>query len=314
MRAIRNVNPNARLIQTEDIGKKSSRPIIITGATGTLGQAFARICEKRGLAYYLLSRRELDIADMVSVRSVLDGYEPWAVINAAGYVRVDEAETDVDKCYCENVTGPVCLARECERRGLQLVTFSSDLVFDGRKEAPYVESDQVAPLNAYGESKARAEAEVLNEFPAALVIRASAFFGPWDRYNFAHLALQSISDRRQFRAANGMTVSPTYVPDLVNATLDLLIDNERGIWHVANDGGLTWAAFARLIATKGGYDASYVEECSGKYLGNFAARPKFSALASERGSLMPSIEDAVDRFLRECQWNLGKKFKTARAN
>ena len=301
-------------VRTVRLIGKSSRPVIITGATGTLGQAFARICEKRGLAYYLLSRRELDIAEVASVRSALDGYEPWAVINAAGYVRVDDAETDIDKCYRENVTGPVCLARECERRGLQLVTFSSDLVFDGRKQALYVESDQVAPLNVYGESKARAEAEVLNEFPATLIIRASAFFGPWDRYNFAHLALQSISDRRGFRAANDMTVSPTYVPDLVNASLDLLIDNEKGIWHLANYGALTWADFARLIATDGGYDASYIEECSRKDFGNLVARPQFSALASERGSLMPSIEDGVDRFLRDCQGTFDKKSKAARAN
>lgn len=293
---------------------KPSRAILITGATGTLGQAFARICEKRGLAYYLLSRRELDIANIDSVRSALDVYEPWAVINAAGYVRVDDAETEVDKCHRENVSGPVCLARECERRGLRLVTFSSDLVFDGRKQAAYVETDQVAPLNVYGASKVRAETEVLDLFPAALVIRTSAFFGPWDRYNFAHLALQCISNRRPFRAANDSTVSPTYVPDLVNATLDLLIDNEKGIWHLANAGALTWADFARLIAANGGYDVAHVEECAGKDLAIAATRPAFSALASERGNLMPPVEESVDRFLFDYKWKLNAGFKAARAN
>jgi dTDP-4-dehydrorhamnose reductase len=302
-------------VRTAKTTGKSSRPILITGATGTLGQAFARICAKRGLAYYLLSREELDIANEVSVSSALDMYQPWVIINTAGYVRVDEAETEVDKCHRENVSGPVILARECERRGLRLVTFSSDLVFDGRKQTPYVESDQVAPLNVYGASKAKAETQVLDQFPGALVIRTSAFFGPWDRYNFAHLVLQSISDRCRFRAANDETISPTYIPALVNAALDLLIDNEQGIWHLTNQGALTWADFARLIAANAGYDAAYIQDCAGKDLASPAIRPAFSALISERGNLMPSIDESVARFLDDYKWDLGNELiPMARAN
>lgn len=118
-----------------------SRPILITGATGTLGQAFARICGKRGLAYHLLSRAQLDISEQASVRAALDHYQPWAVVNAAGYVRVDQAESEVELCERENVTGPAILARECANRDLRLVSFSSDLVFDGLKGSPYVETD-----------------------------------------------------------------------------------------------------------------------------------------------------------------------------
>jgi dTDP-4-dehydrorhamnose reductase len=290
-------------VRTLNRSGESSRPILITGATGTLGQAFARICGKRGLAYHLLSRAQLDIADAASVEAALERYEPWAIINAAGYVRVDDAETDTATCRRENVTGPECLARACAQRELPLVTFSSDLVFDGRKGSPYVESDAVSPLNVYGESKAAAEARVLENFPGALVIRTSAFFGPWDRYNFVHSVLNDLANGRRVFAANDVSVSPTYVPDLVKATLDLLIDGESGIWHLANPGVVTWAEFARLVAESAGYDSRLVHACTAASLGFAAVRPAFTALSSERGNFMPSLEDSVDRFFSDRAWD-----------
>ena len=290
-------------LRTLNRSGESSRPILITGATGTLGQAFARICGKRGLAYHLLSRAQLDISDPASVAAALERYEPWAIINAAGYVRVDDAETDAATCRRENVTGPACLARACAHRELPLVTFSSDLVFDGRKGSPYVESDAVSPLNVYGDSKAEAERCVLDEFPGALVIRTSAFFGPWDRYNFVHSVLNDLANGRKVFAANDVSISPTYVLDLVKATLDLLIDGETGIWHLANPGVVSWAEFARLVAEKAGYDSRLVQECAAASLGFVASRPSFTALASERGSFMPSLEDSVDRFFPDRAWD-----------
>ncbi len=280
---------------------EASRPLLITGATGTLGQAFARICEERGLAYHLLTRNQLDIADEDSITRALDQYEPWAVVNAAGYVRVDDAEGNAAECRRENVTGPVRLAEACAKRGLQLVTFSSDLVFDGNKAEPYVESDATSPLNVYGTSKADAEERVLEEFPGALVIRTSAFFGPWDRYNFVYDVLDKLAKGHLISAADDISISPTYVPDLVHASLDLLIDGERGIWHLANRGIVTWAGFARLIADMAGYDSARVEDRDGDSLGFAALRPSFTPLASERGSFMPLLEDSLERYLQTKQ-------------
>jgi dTDP-4-dehydrorhamnose reductase len=281
---------------------EAGRPLIITGATGTLGQAFARICGKRGLAYHLLSRRQLDIADPASVSVALDQYQPWAIINAAGYVRVDDAESEPEICRRENVAGPVALARACAVRGLPLMTFSSDLVFDGLKTTPYVESDIASPLNIYGKSKAEAEARVLDEFPAALVIRTSAFFGPWDSFNFVHLVVDKLANGKSFVAANDISISPTYVPDLVNAALDLLIDEEQGIWHLSNPAIITWADFARLIATTAGYNSARIESRSSDSFGFVAARPQFTPLSSERGNFMPGLEDSLERVFQERRW------------
>jgi dTDP-4-dehydrorhamnose reductase len=282
---------------------EASRPLLITGATGTLGQAFARICEKRGLAYHLLSRAQLNIADQASVTAAFKQYEPWAVVNAAGYVRVDEAEANAAICRRENVTGPACLAKTCAKGELPLVTFSSDMVFNGEKTEPYVESDLTTPLNVYGKSKADAEHRVLVDCLGALVVRTSAFFGPWDRYNFVYDVISDLANGRTVSAAGDINISPTYVPDLVNATLDLLIDGERGIWHLANPAIVTWAGFARLVAERAGYDSARVASCSSRSLGFKAARPSFTPLASERGSFMPCLEDSLDRLFHEWKWD-----------
>jgi len=293
------LSPGSRSVKR---GGDASRCVLITGGRGTLAQALGRICTERGLAYQLLSRDQLDIADRDSVLSAFDRYQPWAVVNAAGYVRVDDAEADAERCMRENVVGPVCLAKECERNQLPLVTFSTDLVFDGLKNEPYVESDACSPLNVYGRSKAEAELRVLEHNSNALVIRTSAFFGPWDRFNFVHAVLDTLTKGRPFIAASDISISPTYVPDLVNAVLDLLIDAEHGIWHLANAGTVTWAEFARLAAAKAGHAMEGVQARPAQALNFVAPRPPFSALSSERAGLMPRLEDSLDRCVREMTW------------
>jgi dTDP-4-dehydrorhamnose reductase len=274
-------------------------PILVVGSRGTLGRALARICGDRGLRVHAASRRELDLCDPAGVDAALRTLEPWAVVNAAGFVRVDAAESDREGCWRDNVTAAVNLAAACRRRGLPLVTFSSDLVFDGAAARPYVETDTPAPLNAYGESKAEAERRVLDLLPNALVVRTSAFFGPWDVYNFATLARQALREGRSFPAAHDAIVSPTYVPDLVHAVLDLLIDGERGVWHLANQGAVTWCDFGRLVAETCGLDGALIEVKGWRDIWQPAVRPAFSALDSSRGRLLRPLDAAVRAYLSE---------------
>jgi dTDP-4-dehydrorhamnose reductase len=278
-----------------------TRTLLITGATGTLGRAFARICEQRGLSYRLLGRGEMDIADAEQAASTLDALAPWAVINTAGYVRVDCAEREPELCRRENATGAFTLASACASRSVALLTFSSDLVFDGAKRSPYVERDATAPLNVYGRSKAEAERRVLEAHARALVIRTSAFFGPWDEHNFVTQALRALAAGRAFPAADDVTVSPTYVPDLVHACLDLLIDGECGVWHLANAGGATWAELARLAAKQAGLDPSFVEPRPNDSFKLPARRPAYAVLASERGTLLPPLDCALARYVADCE-------------
>jgi dTDP-4-dehydrorhamnose reductase len=185
------------------------------------------------------------------------------------------------------------------------VTFSSDLVFDGTQSAPYVETDRTAPLNIYGVSKAEAEKRVLDFFPGALVIRTSAFFGPWDEYNFITVALRALRQGRTFLAPNDLTISPTYVPDLVNTSLDLMIDAESGIWHLSNDGAVTWASLVSRAAELARVDSSPVQACPSEQLHFVARRPVYSALRSRRASLMPSLDDALSRYFHQCEPDIG---------
>ncbi len=272
-------------------------PILISGASGTLGRAFARICAERHLAYRVLSRADMDIADPLSVQRAIERFRPWAIVNASGYVRVDDAENDVERCFRENAHGPAVLAAACARAGVHLTTFSSDLVFDGRQRAPYFETDTISPLNIYGRSKAEGESTVLECNPAALVVRTSSFFGPWDGYNFVAQALTTLEGGLPFYAADDITVSPTYVPDLVNTCLDLIIDGECGVWHLTNGHPLTWVELAGQAARHAGIDCSRLEPQAAAACNYIAARPRYSALDSDRGILLPTLDSALQRFM-----------------
>lgn len=276
----------------------SARKLLIAGARGTLGRALSRICEHRSLAHVLLTRADMDIADAASVEAALGRHKPWAVINAAGYVRVADAPRESDRCFRENAAGAELLARACARLGIPYVTFSSDLVFDGSLGRAYVESDKVSPLCVYGCSKAEAERRVIEAFSDALVVRTSAFFGPWDSYNFAHAVLRELAAGRPVEASDERHVSPTYVPDLVHATLDLLIDKVNGIWHLANQGAMSWFEFAERVARQAGVDASGLIRIDGGEKG-------ITALSSERGLILPSFNSAIERYVREntVAWN-----------
>jgi dTDP-4-dehydrorhamnose reductase len=278
-----------------------TQPLLITGATGTLGQAFQRICHIRGLHAVLLDRTLLDISDADSIQAAFDQHQPWAVVNAAGYVRVDDAETDQDRCYRENTTGPRLLAEACAAQGIQLLTFSSDLVFDGSHTTPYLESSVAAPLGVYGRSKLLAEQAVLAHLPTALVVRTSAFFSAWDEHNFVHHALTAARQGELFEAADDLVVSPTYVPDLVNASLDLLLDGAHGIWHLTNQGAYTWAELARQALRLAGLDESCVVPRPAASMGWAAERPRYSVLGSEHGTLLPTVESGLLRLLQEEQ-------------
>ncbi|RYY40776.1 MAG: SDR family oxidoreductase [Chitinophagaceae bacterium] len=275
---------------------KQRQPILIVGKRGTLGQAFARICRERSLSYVLAGREDCDIANPESVMAALGEIRPWAVINAAGYVRVDDAESDAEACFRDNADGPAQLALACARFGIPLASFSSDLVFDGQKATGYVESDAVAPLNVYGESKARAEQAVLSAYPDALMLRTSAFFGPWDRYNFFHWVEETLSLGQPLRVASDQLVSPTYVPDLVHAALDLLIDRAGGIRHLANRGAFSWAELAYMVAERAGLDASLIETVPTAALGLPARRPHNSVLHTEKGQMLPDAANAFHRY------------------
>lgn len=271
---------------------RAGRKLLIAGATGTLGNAFARICEGRALPYCLTGRSELDLGDDGSVAAAIERHRPWAVINAAGFVRVADAERERAACMAANADGAERLAKACAAAAVPLVTFSSDLVFDGRLGRRYHEQDETCPTGVYGLSKAEAERRVLAAGGRPLIVRTSAFFGPWDRYNFAWQMLTALARGETVRACSRTRVSPTWVPDLCHVTLDLLIDGETGLWNLANDGEVSWHDFARRLAEGAGLDADLVVRAD-------SPEEASTALTSRRGILLRSFDSALEEFLGE---------------
>jgi dTDP-4-dehydrorhamnose reductase len=272
------------------------RPILILGGAGNLARALERVCHVRGLSCRNLSRHQADVCQLKSLQRCLEIYRPWAVVNASGYTFIEEAETDRDRCFEVNEVGARNAARVCAAAGIPYVAISSDLVFGGEKMEPYVESDEMRPRSVFGMSKQQGERAVLGVYPGALVIRTSTLFDPW---SLGHFAAQVLLQESPLILPEGR-ISPTFTVDLCQGLLDLLIDDESGVWHLANEGSVTWVEFAQRILEAFSLPA---RELHGK--APVAPRPQQSVLRSEKGSLMPSLDDAVVRFARDFQPMLG---------
>jgi dTDP-4-dehydrorhamnose reductase len=288
--------PMREHIRAPDWTRRRRSPVLIVGATGTLGQAMAAACRHRGIAHVVTHRSELDLQDRAGIDRALERHQPWAVINAAGWVRVDDAEAAPEACMSVNGLGAAMLAEASDAHGIATVNFSSDLVFDGAAGRSYVEWDPPAPLNVYGHSKAEAERRIAALAGRHLIVRTAAFFSPFDEHNFAVAVVRALQENLTFRAAADYIVSPTYVPHLCNAVLDLAIDGADGIWHLTNAEAISWAAFGRRVAERCGLDPDFIEPVPGATLGWVARRPARVALSSEKGRLLPTLGEAIDRF------------------
>ena len=215
------------------------------------------------------------------------------VLHAAAWTDVDGAEADPQGAAAVNVGG----TRHAAELGAPLVYFSTDYVFDGRKETPYVESDGPNPLSAYGRSKLLGEAAAGER---AWIVRSSWLFGPTG-HNFVRTMLRLGAERDEVAVVDDQRGSPTYVGHLAEATREL-VGLPHGIWHIAADGECTWAAFAEAIFEEAGIPCG-VRRISTAELARPAPRPAYSVLRSERPEApgLPHWREG----LRECLRRLG---------
>jgi dTDP-4-dehydrorhamnose reductase len=282
--------------ESEDV---PSAPVLIIGNAASLGNAFVQACQQRNITYKHLHKNELDIADSNQVKAAIEQFKPWAIINTDSFLELDQAEEYCNSCYRLNTDGPDNLAYFTSKYGIKLLTFSSDMVFDGQKNDYYLEHDRVSPLNTYGQSNALAEKCVLTNDPSALVIRTGTLFSALDHENYVVNLLNRLKNEQLVEVEDDVFISPTYVPDLVHTSLNLLIDNEAGIWHLANSGNISWAALAKEIAERAGHNVDFIRPVSSQSMDYKAVRPKYSALKSERGMLLPPLHEALNTFFLE---------------
>ena len=253
--------------------------ILITGAGGQLGVALREVFPE-SLA---LERAEWDVAERYPL-----GERPQLVLHAAAWTKVDDAEADAAGARRANVRG----TKNVVALGAPVVYFSSDYVFDGRKGAPYVESDETGPLGVYGATKLEGEREVRDGW----IVRSSWLFGPTG-HNFVRTMLRLGAERDEVAVVDDQRGSPTYVGHLAEATRELL-DRPQGVWHVAAAGECTWAELAEAIFEDAGLDCR-VRRITTAEFGAAAPRPAYSVLRSERGApTLPHWREGLRACLR----------------
>lgn len=288
------------LVKDPAATNKEVQPLLITGGKGSLGTALAKICEHRGITYHLSGRDELDIASEESVRRLLEKLKPWAIINAAGFTGIDEAENEAFRCFRENTTGPAVLAELSKVLNIRFVTFSTDQVFNGRKKKPYHVSDRTEPLNTYGLSKKLAEEKVVRINPGALIIRSSFFFNPWNTAdNLGSIIKSGLLSDRHFYLPADIVLSPAYIPDIVNTVLDLLIDGESGIRHLSSQEEISWFDFVHRALQIAGINGKIISPVPSSSMKFNAMRPDYSVLRSSCGITLPASDSALNSYITE---------------
>jgi dTDP-4-dehydrorhamnose reductase len=264
----------------------------ITGAAGMLGQDLVAAGSVAGHEMVGLSRAELDITAAESVTRALNEARPEVVVNCAAWTNVDGAEGDEDGAAAVNGAGAGNVARAAAACGAWTIHVSSDYVFDGAKRSPYLESDDVRPVSAYGRSKLSGERAVADGAPGQhTIVRSSWLFGAGGPC-FPATILRLAGERDELNVVDDQVGCPTFTGHLARALLDIGTGDARpaGVVHLAGGGVCSWYAFAREVVARAGLSCE-VKPCTTADMPRPATRPAYSVLRSERGEEVPVLPD-----------------------
>lgn len=214
---------------------------------------------------------------------VIADCSPEVVVNAAAYTNVDGCETDREGCFAVNAGGVKNIALACRGRGIRIVHFSTDYIFDGRKGTPYVEADPPAPLNVYGASKLEGERFLQTFSDRWLLIRTAWLYGQNGK-NFVKTILEKASAVKCLDVVDDQIGAPTYSWDLTAAVQLLIEGDKQGIYHLTNLGHCSWYEFAREILLYAGKTDVTVKPIHSQGLARPAIRPAWSVLSSRKFS------------------------------
>ena len=220
-------------------------PVVVLGATGQLGRALVAALGDRAVA---LNRARADLTRMAGTLELLDDIAPATVINAAAYTRVDDAEKEEPMANQINGVAPASLARYCATRKIPFVHFSTDYVFSGAGDQPWLETDTVAPINAYGRSKLLGERGVTAAGGDSLIFRTSWVYDGVGR-NFLTTMLRLGRDHATLDVIDDQVGAPTYAPSLAGAVARAIEHPSfsPGIYHLCGAGACSWFEFAQTI-------------------------------------------------------------------
>jgi len=282
------------------------RKAVIFGGGGQLGVELCREFRRRQWNVQPFDRQSLDITDAQRVEEAVAKADPEVVLNAAAYNQVDIAENEPLAAFQANALAVRNLAMAARHVDAQLVHYSTDYVFDGTKNSPYVETDRPHPLGAYGVSKLGGELYAQAYLDNPLVIRVSGVFGPGGMFtprgNFVELMLRLAKGTNPIRVVEDHVASPTYAPAIASRTADLVERKIGGLFHMGGGEAISWYAYARLIFDLAGL-APKLQATNEREYRTAARRPRFSALSNSKLAAagitrMPPLREAVADYLR----------------
>jgi dTDP-4-dehydrorhamnose reductase len=291
--------------------------ILLIGASGQLGSELVRCARGFDVSLQTPSHAQLDITRFEPVETALQKLGPDVAINAAAYSDVDGAESQSEKAFAINAVGPENLARCCARIQIPLIQVSTDFVFDGTAQRPYRETDPIAPLGVYGQSKAQGEENIRAALDAHIIVRTAWLYGI-DGHNFVKTMLKLAQEKPRIRVVNDQYGSPTSATDLADALLKIatrLDKSKKALWgtyHYCGQGITTWHGFAETILMLAKphlpLRTSHIEGIPTEEWPAAAKRPQYSALdcsrISERFGVQPqpwqrSLNTTLEQILKE---------------
>jgi len=274
--------------------------VLVLGAKGQLGEAMAiALAQHHEVVGW--GRSDLDLNEPKTAVSRIAALCPDVVINCAAYNDVDGAQAQPEEALAVNAWAVRTLARASNDLDATFVHYSTDFVFDGVSERPYREDDEPNPRGTYAVSKLLGE-WFAAEVPRHYVLRVESLFGGSNARSTIDKMLTAIQASQEVRAFADRTVSPSYVDDVVTATV-ALVDGGRpwGLYHCVNTGWTTWATLAREVAKLAERPDARIADVPMAQSGLAAPRPKFAALSNAKlamaGIEMPTWQDALARYV-----------------
>jgi dTDP-4-dehydrorhamnose reductase len=251
---------------------------LVTGAGGMLGQDLLAALDGREVTS--LTRSDLDVTDLDAVRAAVAGHD--VVINAAAYTKVDDAESDEEAAFAVNATAAGHLATATAEAGAILVQVSTDYVFDGTATTPYAEDTPLAPVSAYGRTKAEGERLIARENPGrSYLVRTAWLYGAGGP-NFAGTMLKLAAQRDQLAVVDDQVGQPTWTLDLAKKIVELVDAGAPfGTYHGTNSGQGSWFDFARAVFAGAGLDPERVLPTDSSSFQRPAPRPAYSVLGHD---------------------------------
>jgi dTDP-4-dehydrorhamnose reductase len=272
--------------------------LLVTGGAGMLGRAVTEAATRLGHEVTSLSRAELDITDADRVRRAIGAARARAVVNCAAWTDVDGAEEHEREATATNGAGAGNVARAAEETGSRIVHVSTDYVFDGSKTTPWVESDAVGPIGAYGRSKLAGEQEVVAAGPGHAIVRTAWLFGAFGR-NFVDTMLELGRERDEVSVVTDQVGNPTWTVHLAEALVELAErDGDVGVFHAAAAGSCSWYELAVEVFDRAGASCRVRPTTSDRFP-RAARRPAYSVLGTERDEApsLPTWQEGVEGYL-----------------